>query len=192
MGTTLTTRLLPLALERLGSKEPFIVLDAGVGVAESVRFFNQFRSRVYCLDLVGEPQDTVGAALEHIPVDERFDVCFLWESLNFLDEARLRLLGEALQPFIHEETCVHLFAAYSASASLQGQRYGVMGRNLLAIKSDVPTQTPHPHSQAEIALAWPQFTVERAMLLAENRQELLLMRGGRRQPSPPISNNRGA
>ena len=53
-------------------------------------------------------------------------------------------------------------------------RFGLERADQLTVKNDPPPPAPHPHTNKVIARSFWPFTVSRATLLEENRQELLL------------------
>ena len=170
-----------LILRRCDVEGPFTVMDVGPGVSGTVSFFNQFRCRLYFLDLFDQlPDAAVYAPFSDIRAGVRFDVCLLWDYLNFLDEEQLTLFVLALRPFIHDGTVIHLIIAYSKSSPLQRLLYEVDESGSLILKSDDSVRVPYPRTEAEVVSQWPQFTIERPTLRQDNRVELLLVNGASR------------
>ena len=162
-------------LGHLDFEGPFTVMDVGPGMSGTVSFFNQFSCRLYFLDLFDKPPDAGHVPLKNIPAGERFDVCLLWDYLNFLDKEHFTLFVRALRSFIHDETLIHLFVAYSSSLPLRRLRYGVDESGSISLKSDDRALVPHPRSRSEVMSAGPQLTAKRATLLQENALEMLLV-----------------
>lgn len=186
MPTQLATRLLPLVFEDIATQRRLNILDIGAATAESVRFFARYRCRLQFADLFGETgfrrqhqnrrraHETVFDRVFDFPSGTVFDVCLFWDFLNYLDMALLRDLAQTLRRHVHERTRGHAFVPFSNALPFAGMRFGLETAEQLTIKTDPPPPPPYPHTNKVIARSlWP-FTVERATLLEENRQELLL------------------
>lgn len=161
-------------LGHLDVEGPFTVMDVGPGLPGTVRFFNQFSCRLYFLDLFDKPPDAGRAPLKEIPAGERFDVCLLWDYLNFLDREHFTPFVRALRSFLHDGTLIHLFLAYSSSLPLRRMRYGVDERGSISLEPDDGALVPHPRSRSDVMSAGPRFAARRATLLEENGLEMLL------------------
>ena len=125
---------------------------------------------------VDETGDTAGAL--SVGDDVRFDVCLLWDFLNYLNAAQLSRFAGALSDHVYERTRLHAFAAFAPGTSLDSKRYGILDRGKLSVASRAEN-VPHPHSQTEITKAFPGLAVGRATLLRENRQELFMTYTGK-------------
>ncbi len=178
-------QLLPLVFEDLQVRGCLTVLDIGAARPESVRFFSRFRCRLHFADLYGEtgyrrqhkvrrlPNETLFERIFEFPRDSKFDICFFWDFLNYLQAPLMRDFARTLRPHIHDGTRAHAFAAFSNALPFTGLRYGLDDVDSLAVKPDA-APVPHPHTRKAIGQAmWP-FSVRRAALLEENRQELLM------------------
>lgn len=178
-------QLLPSLFDDLQVRGCLTVLDVGAARPESVRFFSGTRCRLHFADLFGEtgfrrrhharrlPNETLFERIFEFPRDCKFDVCFFWDFLNYLQDPLMRDFAKTLRNHIHDGTRAHAFAAFSNALPFTGLRYGLTDLNCLSVKPD-PEPVPHPHTRKAIGLAmWP-FSVRRAALLEENRQELLM------------------
>lgn len=161
------------------------VLDIGVARPETVRFFSHYRCHLHFADLFGETgyesnerrhgtlKDTLFERIFEFPRNTTFDICLFWDFLNYLGTPLLRDLAKTLRRYVHDDTRSHAFVPFSNALPFTGQRFGIESLDRLSVRED-PSPVPHPHTRKAIAPAlWP-FSVKRAALLGENRQELLL------------------
>lgn len=185
MAERLATRLLPLVFKALDNERRVTILDVGAATAESVRFFNGYRCRLHFADLFGEtgysrehrdrrrPNETVFDRVFDFPRGTLFDICLFWDFLNYLDMALLRDLAQTLRRHVHAGTRAHAFVPFSNALPFSGMRFGLHKADELAIKNE-PPPPPHPHTNKVIARSFWPFSVSRATLLDENRQELFM------------------
>ena len=178
-------QLLPLVFEGIDANRSLTVLDVGPGVPASVRFFSRYRCRLHFVDLFGEtgyaaekqgrrrPRETVFGRFLDFPRGTSFDICLFWDFLNYLTNPLLRDFAQTLRDYVHDDTRAHAFAAFSNALPFAGLRFGLEDADRLRTQPH-PLAVPHPHTRKHIADAlWP-FSVTRAALLEQNRQELLL------------------
>lgn len=194
-GEIRPTLLLPLLLERFDPDQPLEVLDLGYGVAETVAFFSRYRCRLHFAGFIGAPElaaapaedaelhfTEVFARLCSFPADARFDVCLLWDFLNYLPVPAVRALSHLLRPHLHRQTHAHGFGAFKATApamrrnaSESALRYGVYDVDKLVVRPEPERPAPpHAHSRAVLGDALGCFEVVRGTLLKEGTMELLL------------------
>lgn len=191
------TLLLPMVLERIDETSPLTVLDVGGGHAETIQFFSRYRCRLHFADLFdtaelgGVPEDedaveyytTVFSGLLDFPAGTRFDLCLLWDFLNYLPVPALTGFSRALGPFLRADTVGHGFGAFKATAPgsswtapEHGFAYGLVDADTLSVRprpggSRTPT---HPHSRKVVAGALECFEIARGTLLQDGAMELLL------------------
>lgn len=107
------------------------VLDVGLGVADTVEVLQQFRCKVYFLDLLGviekDSIDGIAAVFAEYS-GELFDVCLFWDLLHRLSPAQLSQLSNELEPYIYSRTQAHTLVNPAASES-----YRLRGVNQLAV-----------------------------------------------------------
>ncbi len=172
-----TARLLPHVFKGIDFAQKLYVLDVGSAQPKSIEFFSRFRCRLYVADLfdpsvLGRNVDSLSTFLEYAK-NVYFDVCLLWDYLNYMDDAALKEFLSALSGHIHPNTRVFATAAYSTDYPLAAHQYAIIDFDRLAIRR-VSTRLPHPRSQAEILKAMQYFKVHRAALRRDNRVELIL------------------
>ena len=196
-GDRRQTLLLPMLLERIDETQPLTVFDAGGGNAETLEFFSRYRCRLHFADLLGagefdgapEDQDAVAyftavfSALLDFPQGTRFDVCLLWDFLNYLPVPALTGFSRALRPFLHPGTVGHGFGAFKATAPgsswtppEHGFAYGIVDAETLSVRPGPgASRAPaHPHSRKVVAEALECFEIARGTLLQDGAMELLL------------------
>lgn len=188
------TLLLGQVFEGLDEETPLTVLDVGGGVAETVGFLSRYRCRLhfaglYDLDGLEVPADEDPeshyrarlASLLEFPAGTRFDVCLLWDFLNYLPVAALRAFAAELQPFLHQRTVGHGFGAFKATApgasrqtSLAAIRYGIAAADRLVAR---PRQDGlihvYAHSRKVLDESFSCFEITRGTLLQGGAMELL-------------------
>jgi len=191
-----STLLLPLLLERFDPEEPIHVLDVGYGAAETVAFFSRYRCRLHFAGIIGaleletlpaedvdvdEYLDAAFARLCDFAPDARFDVCLLWDFLNYLPVSALHAFSRVLRPHLHRQSHAHGFGAFKATAPAMARaapetalRYGVYDVDKLLVRPQHGAAPRHSHSRAVLADALGCFEVVRGTLLKEGTMELLL------------------
>jgi hypothetical protein len=194
-GELRSTLLLPLLLERFDPEQPLMVLDVGYGAAETVEFFSRYRCRLQFAGMIDAPEfaavpeeeaeaylDQTFARLCAFPPETRFDVCLLWDFLNYLPVPGLRAFSRALRPYLHRQTHAHGFGAFKATAPSMAKthaeaalRYSVYDVDKLLVRPRPGGAAPgHSHSRAVLADALGCFEIVRGTLLKEGTMELLL------------------
>jgi hypothetical protein len=189
------TLLLPLLFERFEEDQPLVVLDIGAGVAETVRFFSRYSCRLHFADLFdaprlrepveGDPDDhyaAVFADLFNFAPETHFDICLLWDFLNYLPLPALRAFSATLSPFLRRHSRGHGFGAFKASAPAMARgapdmhlQFGIHGMDRLAVKPRTGgLTTRYSHSRAALADAFSCFEIARGTLLRDGAMELLL------------------
>ena len=174
----LSSGLLPQLFQTVDRRERLTVLDAGAGSAASVRFLAGFRCHVVFADLFDDLGD--GKAdrgnLDRFFDDVRgvrFDICLFWDFLNYLSAVELRDFGQSLRHHLHGGSRGHAFGAFTALTELTGRRFELHDAGRLGVVCE-RGPTPYRHTNKVIGrVLWP-LSVSHAVLLDNNRQELLL------------------
>ena len=171
------TRILPEAFDGLDTDTTLNILDAGPAEPQSIDFFRRFRCQLYVANLYNPafPAHGVEAApafFESVG-RVRFDVCFLWDYINYPDDDAFAEFISILTDHIHETTRLYAIGAYSSELPLRAYRYAISDIDKLAIR---PTGgiVPRPRSRNDVVKAMRQVVVHRAALRRDNRLELLL------------------
>jgi len=189
------TLLLATLLDQLEEDQPVTVLDVGAGVAETVAFFSRFPCRLRFADLFDAPRllepleadpeahyAAVFAELCDFPPGTHFDICLLWDFLNYLPLPALRAFSAALSPFVSRDTRGHGFGAFKANAPAVARtapemplQFGIQEPDRLVVKPRSGGLTvSYAHSRAVLADAFPCFEIVRGTLLRDGAMELLL------------------
>ncbi len=196
-GELRQTLLLPLVFERIDGSQPVNVLDVGSGAAETVSFFSEYRCRLHFADLFEAPGlsllpeedaddyfDAVFDAHCSFPEGTLFDICLLWDFLNYLPVPALRAFSRALRPYLHRDTVGHGFGAFKAKATSPaaswaapnlGMTYAIHDRETLLVRPRLGGAVgEYPHARTVLADAFDCFEIVRGTLLKEGAMELLL------------------
>ncbi|MDA1075689.1 MAG: hypothetical protein O3A63_13150 [Proteobacteria bacterium] len=171
--------LFPLLFEPFVNQERITVLDVGPGSPETVNYFSQFRCRLMFADLYSGLNTQTEPDFEDLlafPEDTRFDICLLWDVLNYMSVDEVVAFSAHLQPFLHENSHGHGYGAFSRSKPILVSRYGVATSREVIVRPDVDSTltAPHPHVQAEISSLLSCFSLKRRTLLQGGRLEFLL------------------
>lgn len=167
------------------------ILDVGPACPATVRFFSQIRSRLYFADLFAEQMQTSGSAgqddsielsfptLENYPDGEQFDLCFLWDFLNYLDTPALQAFNLALQPFIHSGTRAYAFTTQSSRQPMPELLYGIEDQEHLCenLRSQLDLKL-HTHSLSDLKDYFPCLNITRSRLLTDGRIEIFMSAHG--------------
>lgn len=171
------TRILPEAFDGLDTGTTLNILDVGPAEPRSIDFFSRFRCRLYVANLFNPASPAHG--LESVPaffdtVDgARFDVCFLWDYINYPDDDAFAEFISVLNGHVHEKTRLYAIGAYSAELPLKAYRYAIADVDKVAIRP-AGGVVPRPRSRNNVAKAMRRCVVHRAALRRDNRLELLL------------------
>ena len=171
------TRILPEAFDDLDTGAALNILDAGPAEPQSIDFFRRFQCRLYVANLFNPASPAHG--LEAAPaffdtVDGvRFDVCFLWDYINYPDNDAFAEFISILTDHVHGKTRLYAIGAYSADLPLRAYRYAIADVDKVAVR---PTGgiVPQPRSRNDVVKAMRRYVVHRAALRRDNRLELLL------------------
>lgn len=189
---TLSSRLLPelFDLAKLEGGQKIRVLDLGAANPQTLRFLSQFNCRLRVVNIrddllqlqrslaeedldVGAANNLLAQALD-FKRDECFDVCLLWDFLNYLDVSLLSVLAELLLPHLSSGAKVHSFAVLNRNTPLREQDYGLAGVEMLSVVSRGAGTLPFRHGQATIAGAMRGLVVRQSILRADGRLEMVL------------------
>lgn len=181
-------RLFPDLFRKIDPERRLRVLEIGRAQPETVDFFSRYKCRLQFADVYAaedllkdqggrsEAELAVGfrKALD-LPRGEQYDLCFLWDILQYLTGPAIRALCGALEPHIHKETRAHGFGVHSVLTKAERAEFAIAGPAEFRLK---PTRLPEleyrPHPQAELAEMLTVFRVDRAMLLGDGTVEMLL------------------
>ncbi len=156
------------------------ILDLGAAEPESVTFYNRVGGQICLLDTIDQLRNNnkqpyaLRRELPERAKDCQFDICLLWDCLNYFNGPALRKFGKELSNHIHRHTRVHLFAAYTPIRAFQSHRYALLNfRNLTIKPRDHLVPWAHPKSEVDKALVdlRPAHTV----LRPGNRLEMTLI-----------------
>ena len=172
-----TTRILAEAFEDLDTGRTLNFLDAGPVEPQTIEFLSRYRCRLHVADFFGFSFPARGGD----PVAEffdsadgvRFDVCFLWDFLNYPDDAAFAKFVKTLAGHVHEKTRLYAIGAYSAQLPLKAYRYALADGGKLAIRP-VGGFVPRSRSRNDVVKAMRRYMVQRSALRPDNRLELLL------------------
>ncbi len=190
---TLNSRLLPdlFDLDKLGSGRPIRVLDFGQASSHTFQFLNGFNCRLQVADVrqgltafnrwlaedrEREPEaiaDALAGVFDFLG-DNRYDVCLLWDSLNYLDSARLRLVARLLLPHLAPAAKLHGFAVLNRNTAVTEQNYGIVDAEWLIVSGQSSTELPQRHSQSAIKDALVGLSVRQSILREDGRLEMIL------------------
>ena len=171
------TRILPETFDGLDTGTTLNILDADPAEPQSIDFFSRFRCRLYVANLYNPtfPAHAVESApafFESVG-RVRFDVCFLWDYINYPDDDAFARFLSILTDHVHEKTRLYSICAYMAKSPLRACRYAISDVDRLAIRP-VEGIVPQPRSRNDIDTVMRRFAIRKAALRRDNRLELLL------------------
>jgi hypothetical protein len=183
-----SSKLLGPLFDRLDLERRITILEVGSALPETVDFFSAFKCRIHFADIFDEPllkeqkDEDVRDELEqrfkallNFPDGTQFDICLLWDVLNYLDRKALQAFCSALRPFVHEGSRAHGFGVLHASTQLMNQQYGIHQLDTISVRTRRREQlTCYPHSQVELNELLTSFDFERGLLQPDGKLEILL------------------
>lgn len=153
------------------------ILDLGSAEPESVSFFHRYDARICITNAIDEWASGNTPTLFEIVPDRAkglcFDICLLWDSLNYLGTDAMNEFAQDISGYLHAGSRIHAIAAYAPSWAFDAYRYAIDDHDRIVIKPRAQT-VPHPHSQTEIERALPGYRIQHTLLRPGNRLELLL------------------
>ena len=171
------TRILPETFDGLDTGTTLNIFDAGPAEPQSIEFFSRFRCRLYVANLYNPAFPAHG--VESAPAffesvgRVRFDVCLLWDYINYPDDDALAEFLSILTDHVHEKTRLYAICAYIAKSPLRACRYAMSDTGKLAIRP-AGGIVPRPRSRNDIDTVMRRFALRNAALRRDNRLELLL------------------
>ncbi len=166
------------------------VFDVGLALPESLDFFSAFRCRLHYLNLFDEAlvrnppavEDCTDSELQQqfadllrFPPGTRLDVCLLWDFPSYLDRRSLRAFTAALKPYLHAGTRAHVLGLLNAQTPPPYREYAIMRSDQFSFLPRSGVQGSwYAHPQAEFGRSLHGLAVQRAVLLADGRLEILL------------------
>jgi hypothetical protein len=186
--SVLQSNLLSAAFKRLDLKKRLVVLDMGHASSSTVSFFNHFRCRLSFVDMHNESfitcpnldlshEELVGQMTELLNLDAniKIDICLFWDLFNYLDDAMIKALIEALEPHINHSTSGYVIGTRDSRNQLPFYQYGIVDKNNLTENDGSGIQgTIYPRSQRDLNKLIDYFEIDRGQLLSEGRAEYLL------------------
>lgn len=181
-------KLFPDLFRNIDPGKRLRVLEIGRAQSETVNFFSRYKCHLRFADIYShasllegqancsEAELAVGfrKALD-IPRDEKFDLCLLWDIMQYLSGASIRALCGALEPHLHSDTKAHGFGVHSILTTCERAEYSIAGlREFRMKKGRLPDLQYLPHPQAELSELLTVFKIERALLMGDGKVEMLL------------------
>jgi len=184
----LQSNLLPTVFKRLDLETRIVVLDMGPAASSTVSFFNHFKCRLSFVDIYSEQfitcpdsdlsQDELVAQMTKslsLDVNIKIDICLFWDLFNYLNDAMIKALIEALEPHINHSTSGYVIGTRDSRNQLPFCRYGIVDKNNLTENNASGTQgTIYPRSQRDLNRLIDYFEIDSGRLLSEGRAEYLL------------------
>ena len=164
------------------------VLDLGSAFGSNVSFFASRSCKVFIADLnnslfvatnLAARAEALDEALNRdIPGSEEFDLILVWDLLNYLDTAEIRILGTRLATVCHESTLLYGLISIRKEIPDRPGRYEIRDAKTIVYSVDTRLQRPSPlHKEPELARLMPDFEVESTYLLRHGMMEYLFRRG---------------
>ena len=182
-----TSKLLPALFERFEEDQRVTVLDFGPALPETVEFFSDFRCRLHFVDIFSELPIVANDENENdlrprfqeilqVPPHTQFDICLFWDLFNFLDRKGIAALLAILRPHLAKSGLAHAFSVHNPRTHPYGSHlYAIRDLHTLALRERADKLPGYaPHSQHRMKELLDCYTLERTVLLADSRLELLL------------------
>lgn len=160
------------------------VLDLGPACGPNVTFFAGLGCKLYIADLnnslftartlAGRAEALENALGREIPSHESFDLVLLWDLLDYLDDAEIRILGARLRPVCRATSLLYGMVSYRKEIPDRPARYEIRDLKTIGSTPDSPLTRPAPlHKEPELARLLPDFEVDSTYLLRHGMQEYL-------------------
>ena len=194
--TVIASRLLEKVLdtEKLQQLGTLNILDFGRANSASLELFNQFSCRLSVLDTADtllawsadiarreadEPptqlqlQHELGGLLSAMG-EHRYDLVFLWDTVNHLHERALPAFSALLRRHLTPHARGHGFMLHKRESPRRMRRMGLGGTNEIRLIGETDAELfPHTRKTVSEALG-PDLQIDHAVLHADGRLEYLL------------------
>jgi len=184
----LQSNLLPAVFKRLDLENRIVVLDMGHAASSTVSFFNHFKCRLSFVDIYSEQfivcpdsdsshEELVAQMAKSLNLDTniKVDICLFWDLFNYLNDAMIKALMEALEPHINHSTSGYVIGTRDSRNQLPFCRYGIVDKSSLTENKGSGTQGAiYPRSQRDLNKLIDYFEIDSGRLLSEGRAEYLL------------------
>jgi hypothetical protein len=181
-------KLFPDLFRNIDPDERLKVLEIGRAQPETVDFFSHYKCRLQFADLYSASELLEGQAklseaelaagfrkALDLPKGAKFDLCLLWDVLQFMTGPAIRALCGTLEMHIHKGTRAHALGVHSVLTACEPAEYAIAGLGEFKLKeSRLPNLEYRPHPQAQLAELMTIFKVDRAMLMGDGTVEMLL------------------
>jgi hypothetical protein len=198
--STIGSRLLGEVLhtERLEALDTLNILDFGRANSGSLELFNQFSCRLCVLDAADSLLHWSGSVAKRAVKDEppsqqqlqhelsgllgamgdtRFDVVFLWDTLNHLHELALPAFSSLLRRHLTTKSRGHGFILHKRDTEQRMRRMGLGGLTEIRLLEESDTVLfPHTRKAVNEALG-PDLQIDHAVLHSDGRLECVLTAG---------------
>ena len=177
---------MPSLFEHFDDGQAITVFHVGPALPETVEFFSGFRCKLHFVDVFSElpivaeedaspDLQTQFQNLLQFPSDTLFDICLFWDLFNFLDGEAIHALLNVLRPHLKKGSLAHAFSVHNNRVQQISHLYGIRQLDTLTFRNR-GTELPGyaPHSQRQLREMLQCFTLERTVLLADSRLEVLL------------------
>ncbi|MFK7828294.1 MAG: hypothetical protein AB8B57_00820 [Congregibacter sp.] len=204
----LVSRLLPNMLDekRLASIGTLSILDFGRANSQSLEFFNQFSCRLSVLDAADSLTEWSAQLVERLEeppsmqqmqlelsglldtlAAQRFDLVFLWDTLNHLHEYALPAFAGLLRRHVTANFRGHGFLLQKRSAEPMLRHMSVAGLDRIVVREQQQAiQYAHNRRVVNESLG-SDLKIDHGVLHSDGRLEFLLVSGkasGRHESTP--------
>tara|TARA_B100000029_G_C17282343_1_gene853890 strand:+ start:56 stop:676 length:621 start_codon:yes stop_codon:yes gene_type:complete len=178
--------LLPEVFKGLDDGCELSVLDLGNAEETSVDFFSQFKCKVKFLNILGSELVKEQNTLEYESLTSRleeqigtkpesFDLCFLWDLPNYLNDLALTALGKILEHKITSSTKIHAICGYSGRKPLPRKIYSIKDYDYISAREVNHRLIPEfVRTHSTMTKYLPFLQVAKNTLRPDGRLELLL------------------
>jgi hypothetical protein len=196
--SAISGRLLPAMLDerRLATVSTLNILDFGRANSASLEFFNQFSCRLCVLDaaetllewsgdIAARADDPPSVAQMQLELsnmlgaigDHRYDLVFLWDTLNQLPEHALPAFTRLLRRHVTADFRGHGFILHKRGTARELRQLGLTGPDRIAIH-DAREAHLYAHNRRAIDEALGhELAIDQGVLHGDGRLEFLMIRG---------------
>lgn len=162
------------------------ILDFGAATNSNIRFFGEYRCRLYLPDAARRlpavrrgdlplNAEQLDGLLPRLPKGEKLDVVLCWELLNYLEPDAVERLGLYLEPHIRFGTSLMTVQSSRGTINRSPTVYHILGPS--KVRREIADDRPvacRTYSQPDLFRMLPRFEVNRSYLLQNGMQEYLL------------------
>ncbi|MBN8550846.1 MAG: hypothetical protein J0M12_16140 [Deltaproteobacteria bacterium] len=162
----------------LSEASPARILDLGAACSSNIKYYSKIARKFHFEDLsaaLASKRDSEGSVLDEalsLRSNQRFDLIFCWDILNYLSPQEIERLGSTLAAHSHCETKLFLLLPVGREISGAPLRFKMADDYRLEYEPQVGARMQSPrYNKTDLKKLWPGFERQKSFLLKNGFEE---------------------